>query len=420
MMSYLYENCSTTTCVLLAIALIMLAGFIMTRITKKFRFPNVTVYILAGILIGPHVLNMVPQDMVLHMDFMSDVALTCIAFGVGQFFKKEVLKKTSGGVIVVTVLESLMAGVVVTLAMRYLVGQNWNVSLILGAIATATAPASTMMTIKQYKAKGDFVSLLLQVVALDDAVCLLVFSVAVAVVGAVNAGGISVQYVVMPIVWNVLSVAVGAGLGWLLSKLITEKRTNDNRLILTIGLLLALAGLCSIVDCSPLLACMVMSAVYINCTNDDYLYKILDRFTPPILSMFFVISGMNLDVTLLGAVGIVGVVYFIVRILGKMTGAYLGCRIAKTDSTISKNLGFALIPQAGVAIGLSILTRRIIPGPESDLVMTIILSSGVLYELIGPAAAKFALIRAGAMGKEPPHQHHHREKTSEDQTMTNV
>ena len=144
MMSYLYENCSTTTCVLLAIALILLAGFIMTRITKKLRLPNVTGYILAGILIGPHVLNMVPQDMVLHMDFMSDVALTCIAFGVGQFFKKEVLKKTSGGVIVVTVLESLMAGVVVTLAMRYLVGQNWNVSLILGAIATATAPASTM------------------------------------------------------------------------------------------------------------------------------------------------------------------------------------------------------------------------------------------------------------------------------------
>ncbi len=399
-MEKLYQTCDTTTCVLLAIALILLSGFLMTRLTKQLRLPNVTGYILAGILIGPCVGKLVPEELVIHMDFISDIALACIAFGVGQFFKRESLQRSKGSVIVITIFEAVIAGILVCLAMHYLAGQEWGISIILGAIATATAPASTMMTIKQYGADGNFVSTLLQVVALDDAVCLLVFSFAVAFATMLFTGQISITYVVMPLVWNVIACIAGVCFGCLLSKLITPKRTNENRLILTFSLLLALAGLCSIVDCSPLLACMIMSAVYINRTGDDCLYKILDRFTPPIMSMFFVISGMNLNVGMLKTVGVVGVIYFITRIVGKMAGAAIGCQLTGATKNIRNNLGLTLIPQAGVAIGLAVLSRRIIPGEEANLVMTIILSSSVLYELIGPACAKIGLIRGGAIPQE--------------------
>ena len=389
------SSLDANTAILLYLAVILVSGFLATRVTKLLHLPNVSGYIIAGILIGPNVLRIIPADTAAGMSFVSDIALAFIAFGVGKFFKKSVIMQTGVGIIVITVLEALVAGILVMLSMHFFFDLSWNFSMLLGAIATATAPASTMMTIKQFKAKGDFVNTLLQVVALDDVVCLLAFSVASSVVVANERGGFSVHDILLPIVYNIAAIAVGAFCGFLLSRILTPARSKDNRLILVIAMLLGISAACSYVDISPLLSCMVLSAVYINLTKDKKLYKQVDGFTPPIMSTFFIVSGMNLDITVLETVGVIGVTYFLVRILGKYLGAYFGCMIAGSEKRIRNLLGFALIPQAGVAIGLAVLGKRILGGETGNLLMTIILASSVLYELIGPACAKFALVRSG-------------------------
>ncbi len=389
-----------TTIVLLSLSAILLAGFILTRLTKLAKLPNVTGYIIAGVVIGPHALNLIPDSLIQNMGFISDIALAFIAFGVGRFFRKEVFKETGLGVITIALFESLLAGILVTLSMYVIFGLSWDFCLLLGAIATATAPASTMVTIRQYHARGNFVNILLQVVAFDDAVCLLVFSIAIAIVNAkVSPSAIDV---ILPLIYNTGALIVGFVSGAILSRLMTPQRSEDNRLILTVSLLLGIAGLCAAVDISPLLSCMLFGTTYINMTEDKELYKQLERFTPPILSIFFVVSGMSLDITSFNTLGIIGVTYFIVRIAGKYVGAYLGCLAADTSASVRNYLGLALIPQAGVAIGLAFLGKRVLPVYEGNMLLTIILSSSVLYELVGPVSAKVALVFSDSIQKPVP------------------
>ncbi len=396
-MGHYLEGLNTNTTVLIGLSIILLAGFLFTRLTKKVQLPNVSGYIVAGILIGPHCLRLIPQQLVDHMNFVSDIALAFIAFGVGRFFKKETLRDAGLSVIVITLFESLIAGLLVTVLMLLIFRMNLPMALLLGAIATATAPASTMMTINQYHARGEFVNTLLQVVALDDVVCLLVFSIVAAVVTAMEYGTLSVSSIALPILYNLGFMALGAFFGLLLHRLLWPHRSTDNRLIITVALLLGLSGLCTIFDVSPLLSCMVLGAVYRNKAHDKELFRQLNVFTPPIMLMFFVVSGMNLDVTMLASFGLVGLGYFLIRIAGKYLGAYLGCLTVKSSPSIRRYLGVALIPQAGVAIGLAYLAQRILPDEIGGLLMTIILASSVLYELIGPACAKSALFLSGAI-----------------------
>ena len=399
-MGNLLNHLNNTTIVLLSLSVILLAGFLLTRITKLVKLPNVTGYIIAGVLIGPYVLNLIPHKMVADIGFISDIALAFIAFGVCRFFKKEAFQETGFRVIVITLLESLLAGIFVTFFVHYVFHLSWSFCLLLGAIATATAPASTMVTIRQYHARGNFVNTLLQVVAFDDAVCLIAFSLVSAFVNASDGANISASEIVMPLIYNISALAIGFISGAILSKLMTPKRSGDNRLILTISLLLGIAGLCAALDISPLLSCMLFGTTYINMTKDKELYKQVERFTPPILSIFFVVSGMSLDISSFSTLGVIGVSYFIIRIAGKYLGAYLGCIIAKTTKEVRNYLGLALIPQAGVAIGLAFLGKRILPENMGNMLLTIILSSSVLYELIGPACAKVALIYSGSIKKD--------------------
>jgi len=399
-MGNFFIHLNDTTVILLSLSIMLFAGFLLTRITKLAKLPNVTGYIISGILIGPYVLNLIPREMVDNMGFISDIALAFIAFGVGRFFKKENFQETGFGIIMITLLESLLAGVIVTVAIHFIFKLNWDFCLLLGAIATATAPASTMVTIRQYHARGNFVNTLLQVVALDDAVCLIAFSVALAFVNADIGAGVATSEIILPIIYNIGALVIGFVSGAILSKLMTPKRSEDNRLILTISLLLGIAGLCAALDISPLLSCMLFGTTYINMTKDKELYKQVERFTPPILSIFFVVSGMNLDISSFDTLGIIGISYFIIRVMGKYLGAYLGCMIAKTTKEVRNYLGLALIPQAGVAIGLAFLGRRILADTMGDMLLTIILSSSVLYELIGPVSAKIALLRSGAIKTE--------------------
>lgn len=399
-MGVFYNQMDESTQVLCVLAIILFAGFIVTRLTKRLHLPNVSGYIIAGVLIGPCCLRLVPQDILSHMGFMSDIALAFIAFGVGKFFKKEVIMEAGVKIIVITVFEALAAGILVTVSMRLLFQMDWNFALLLGAIATATAPASTMMTIHQYHAKGDFVNTLLQVVALDDVVCLLTFSVVVAIVNARTAGRISVTDVVLPIVTNAGGILLGFLCGILLSRLLTPNRSKDNRLILAVAMLLGISGVCAFFGLSPLLSCMIFGATYMNITDDRKLFKQVNRFTPPVMSMFFIISGMNLDLGAIQTAGIIGVSYFAIRIVGKYAGVYAGCILTSMPQHIKKYMGLALIPQAGVAIGLAFLGQRMLPDPMGSLLLTIILSSSVLYELVGPACAKMSFFLSGAINKE--------------------
>lgn len=396
-MHELFENLNETTAILFSLSIILLSGFLLTRITKLLKLPYVTGYIIAGVIIGPHVLNLIPAEILENMSFVGDIALAFIAFGVGKFFRKKKFKKTGVNVIFITLAESLLAGILVTFLIRLIFGLDWDFCILLGAIATATAPASTMVTIRQYRARGNFVNTLLQVVALDDAVCLLVFSVAIAIVNADTLGTISFTEVMLPIIYNIAALGLGFAFGAILSKLMSPARSEDNRLILTIALLFGLAGLCAAFDISPLLSCMVFGMTYINMTKDKALYKQINKFSPPILSIFFILSGMSLDLGSFTSLGVIGIAYFFIRIFGKYGGAWVSCHIAGTDKKTRDWLGFALVPQAGVAIGLAFMGKRVLPALEGNMLLTIILSSSVLYELIGPASAKLALIKSGAI-----------------------
>lgn len=393
---------SSVASVVISIAFMLFFGFAMTRITKLLKLPNVTAYIITGILLGPFCLNIVPSIVTDGMEFLADIALAFIAFSTGEFFKFETLKKNGAKVVIITILESVLASILIFCLTYFILGLDLAFSLVLAALASATAPASTVMTIRQTGAKGDFVDTLLQVVALDDVVGLILYSVAISIALAIapGAGAFSIRNIMIPIATNIVVLLAGALFGVVMKLLMPQKRSTDNRLIILISLLFAFCGICALLDVSPLLGCMSMGMIYINITNDDKLFKQLNYFSPPILLLFFVRSGIcfKLDalVNTSSAVGsvpllTVGVLYFIVRIIGKYLGAYLGCLVTKKDSKVRNYLGLALIPQAGVAIGLAALGARTLGGEIGNALQTIILASSVLYELIGPGCAKLAL-----------------------------
>ena len=337
-LSQFIAGLSPVSAIILAVALMLFSGFLMTRLTKLLRLPNVTAYILAGILIGPYVLDLVPQSIIDGTDFLSDIALAFIAFSTGEFFKLSTLKKNGLAVVWVTVLEAVLASVFVFILTFFVLRLDLAFSIVLAALASATAPASTMMTIRQTGAKGDFVDTLLQVVALDDVVGLVLYSVAISVALASVAGGsgFSLRTLSQPVILNLLVLALGGVFGLFMKLLMPQKRSTDNKLIISIALLFSI--LRRVYAARPLAAARLHDAWVRSTrisTEDDKLFKQLNYFSPPILLLFFVRSGMSFR---LGRAGlrlrtrrnvpllVIGVGYFFVRILGKYAGAWLGCR----------------------------------------------------------------------------------------------
>ena len=387
---------------ILTVALMLLFGFGLTRITKRFKLPNVTAYILTGILIGPYFLNLVPDFVAEKTEFLPNIALAFIAFSTGQFFRLNALRGNGMKVLIITVFEACVASVFVFIAAYYILKMDLAFSAVLAALASATAPASTMMTIRQTGAHGDFVNTLLQVVALDDVVGLLAYSIAISIALASSAStgaAFEIKNIILPILINFASIIIGAILGFFMKVLLPPNRSTDNRLIISIAFLFGFCGICEMLGVSPLLGCMFMSTVYINITDDDKLFKQLNYFSPPILLLFFVRSGVCFELGALtgsnnqGGTSLLtlGVIYFIVRIMGKYAGAFLGCFITKKNKLVRNYLGLALIPQAGVAIGLAELGARTLGGATGSALRTVILASSVLYELVGPALAKLSL-----------------------------
>ena len=405
---YLHQG-SPASVAVMTVALMLMFGFALTRITKLLKLPNVTAYIITGILIGPYCLNLVPEAITSSTVFLPNIALAFIAFSTGQFFRLNALRGNGMKVLIITVLEACVASVFVFIAAYWVLGMDLAFSAVIAALASATAPASTMMTIRQTGAHGDFVNTLLQVVALDDVVGLIAYSVAISAALALSASGSGVDFknVALPILMNFASVIIGALMGVLMKILLTH-RSTDNRLIVSVAILFGFCGICEMLGVSPLLGCMLMSTVYINITDDDKLFKQLNYFSPPILLLFFVRSGVCFELGALtggnsqGGTSLLtlGIVYFIVRIAGKYAGAFAGCMITGKSKLVRNYLGLALVPQAGVAIGLAELGARTLGGTAGSSLHTVILASSVLYELIGPACAKISLVLSHSCDKD--------------------
>lgn len=412
---YLKHNIGQVAQILISLCVMMLAGFLVTRITKRLKLPNVTGFIIAGVLIGPSAIGLVPENIVGGMGFISDIAMTFIAFAVGKFFTTQVLKKDGGKVFKITLFEVFITAFLMVGALKLIFNLEWSVTIILAILSIATAPASIMMIINQYKAKGPYVETMLQVIAYGNVICLFLFGIFSSLVNATTIGAIGALDIILPIVYNLGSMVLGFVFGIILGKLLAvPTRSADNRLILLVAMLLALAGVCAVFNISAHIACMVFGATYINYTQDKNLYNELNTFTPPIMSLFFVLGGMNLNLKSLSVVGLVGVVYTLVRIAGKFLGTFVGSSVAKAPPVYKKYLGLSLVPQAGVAVGLAFLAERILPAGLGSTVMTIILASSVLYEIIGPACAKASLVLSGAIGKNQDNG----EEESQDNTQT--
>ena len=401
------NNTSPVSVVVISVSIMLFCGFLATRFTKMLRLPNVTAYILTGVILGPCCCNAIPHGIIVGTEFISDIALAFIAFSVGEFFRLDTLRKNGSAIVVITILEALAASAVVFIVTYFLLRLSLPFSIVLAALAYATAPASTIMTIRQTHAKGELVETLLQVVALDDVVALLAFSISLSIaLASLNGGQADLrQTIALPLLRNAAVLLLGALAGGLLHLLMRHKYSTDNRLIIALATLFAFCGVCALAGVSPLLGCMSMGMAYINLAQDDNIFKQLNYFSPPILLLFFVRSGISFRLDTLwhtsGSLGstplvVVGVLYFFARIFGKYSGAYLGSLLTHRPQEVRNYLGLALIPQAGVAIGLADLCLRLIGGETGTHLQTIILSSSILYELVGPGCAKLALYLSGS------------------------
>ncbi len=384
--------------ILIILGGILILGFFITKLTRKIKLPDVTGYIVLGFLINLIIKDSYINEFVDDSSFISDIALSFIAFGTGKFFLFKEIKKDLKPTLIITIFEATLAGLFIFILMYFGFRMSLAFSLILAAIATSTAPASTLMTIKQYDAKGDFVKTLLQVVALDDIICLVFYSICICVASNLENSSLNISLILKPIFFNLLFMALGVAFGFIL-KLLMKKITKEKKLILISGVLILSCGVCNYLDISPMLFSMILGITYRNVAKDEEIFDIIDGFTPPILCFFFVRSGLSLNIESLKLVGVIGVCYFIVRIIGKYIGALFGSLVTRRPSETTKYLGLALIPQAGVSIGLAFMGQRILNQEMGNMLLTIILASSILYELVGPPFAKLSLFLSGSIKK---------------------
>lgn len=383
----------------LGIALVL--ALLSSKLIKKLHLPNVTGYLIMGLLAGPYVLKLIPLEAVESFKVIPEIALGFIAFSIGAEFKLKYLKKVGKSPVVIAVLEALVAVILVDLALL-LTGHSLEFSLLLGSIAAATAPAATLMVVRQYKAKGPLTDTLLPVVAIDDAVALMVFGISVAIVKTLGSTqDVSIiASMLAPLVEIVGALVVGGLLGVGLSFLAKWFTGRGNRLSVAIGMIALNIGLSQMFGLSELLSCMAMSAVFVNLSkHSGAVFEQVDRFTPPVFMLFFFLSGADLNVAILPSVGVVGLIYLFVRVIGKVSGAALGAKLSGADPVVQKYLGYTLIPQAGVAIGLASVAMTISP-VYGQQIKIIILAGTVIYELVGPVATKLALMKAGEIKSE--------------------
>ena len=387
-------------------AIAMIAGLLATRAAKKAHLPNVTGYLVAGLLIGPFVFKLIPSDSLEGLSLLSTIALGFIAFSIGGEFKLSNIRAVGKSAIIITFTQAFGAVVLVDLAL-WAFGFDVPLAITLGAIATATAPAATLMVVRQYKAKGPLTNTLLPVVAMDDAIGLMVFSISLAIAKALSSGQAvtSQTMLIEPLVEIGLSLLVGAGIGFLSSLAMRFFHSKGNKLSISIASVLLGVALAKSYHLSDLLLCMAIGATMVNLREDSTeLMGLAEAWTPPLFMLFFVISGAELNIAVLPSVGVLGLIYILVRSLGKCLGASIGARIVKAPKAIQKYLGITLLPQAGVAIGMAQLVTTALP-KYGATIQAVVLCATLIYELFGPVATKIALTRAGEITVEPKKSH---------------
>lgn len=384
------------TNVLLALSIAMAMGLLMSRFIKLIHLPDVTGYLIAGLLVGPYVLGVMTPELNNSLAIVSNVALGFIAYSIGSEFKISYLKEIGIKPIVITIFEGCVASLLVFLTL-FLTGQDMPLCLALGAIAAATAPAATLMVVRQYKANGPVTKMLLPVVAMDDALGLMLYAIMMAVARTlVDGSALSVMtLLVEPLLQIIFSLGLGVALGFLLTLVIPFFHSRGKKLALSIMMVFCAVGLSEVLDLSSLLVCMMVGATMINLSHQsDSMLEQVDRFTPPLFLLFFVLSGANLNLSVLPTVGVVGVCYVLARAAGKVLGATIGAITQRCDKNIIRYLGFTLIPQAGVAIGMARMSMTALP-EYADIINAVVLSGTLIYELCGPVITKIALTKAG-------------------------
>lgn len=387
--------------VLFYLAILFFAGVVFSKLVRLVHLPDVTGYLIGGLIVGPAILGLVPSDIVNEMSLVSDMALGFIAFSIGGEFKFSYFKRVGATPIIIAIFESYIA-VALVLAGLLAIGQPLPFSLVLSAIAAATAPAATIMVIKQYKAKGPVTETLLSVVAIDDATALIAFGVAVALARTLTSGqSVSVaQAIFKPLLEVVISLVGGIAFGTLYTFLLRFFKAPSNRLALTIGFIFMASAVASALNVSSLLMCMALGATFANLSpNCDELFASCEHLTGPLFMLFFVVSGADLDISLLPSIGLIGIVYIVLRPLGKWLGAWMGGKLSHAPEKVCKYLGPTLLPQAGVAIGLTFLAQQVVP-EYADVIRAIILSGTLIYELLGPVLTKVTLVKAGEIELE--------------------
>lgn len=421
---------------LLPVGIALFVGLMMTRLFKlmHLRFPDVTAFLLAGLVVGPYCLGKLgvkgvgfikPED-IEHIRVISNVALGFIAFDIGNEFRLSQLKTFGKTALVVGVVQSVFATLVVDvvlIALYKVLGPDklpLPVAITLGAIASATAPAATLMVVRQYKAKGPLTDLLLPIVALDDAVGLVIFAVSLGVAQAFNGGTLTITSVAIdPFIEIISSLVLGTFMGLILTGLEKLFFSNSNRLSMTIAFVMLTITLSNLkiqfteelmVTFSPLLVCMMLGTIF--CNFSEYSPDIMEhteQWAGPLFAAFFVISGAELDLGVLRypSIIIIGLVYILARSLGKYYGARASCKAMKCDENVTKYLGITLLPQAGVALGM-VVTAESLGGEMSSMIRNIILFSVLVYEIVGPMLTKMALIKAGEVAPAPSEKENRR------------
>ena len=411
---------------LLSVSIAVLAGLLMTRAFKPFKLPSVTAYLIAGVLIGPYFLGslhinglgFVSEEAVSHLSLISEVALAFIAFSIGSEFRLEELKKTGRQALVIGIFQALVATLFVDLALlvvHFIMPDKLSVAQVitLGAIATATAPAATLMVVRQYKANGPLTKLLLPIVALDDPVGLIVFAVSFGIAKALVSGSADlISIIVNPLLEIVASLALGALMGWILTQFEKMFNSNTNRLNMTIALVFLSASLSMMdfhvgpfhISFSSLLVCMMLGTIFCNiCPLSEDIMERSDKWSSPMLALFFVISGAELQLSVFqdSAIVFIGIVYILFRCLGKYFGTVFSAKATKCEPQICKYLGITLFPQAGVALGMCATAMQL--GEQGSLIRNITLFAVLIYELVGPLMTKNALMKAGEIAPMPEH-----------------
>ena len=404
---------------LLSVSIALLAGLLMTRLFKPLKLPSVTAYLIAGVLIGPfclgalgiHGLGFNSSADLETLALISEVALGFIAFSIGNEFRLEDLKKTGKQALIIGIFQALVATLFVDLALLgvYLIMPDKLTAaqaITLGAIATATAPAATLMVVRQFKAHGPLTKLLLPIVALDDAIGLIVFAVSFGIAKTMVSGQMDlISIIINPLIEITLSLVLGALMGWVLTQLEKLFNSNTNRLNLTIGVVFLTASLSMLefhigavhISFSSLLTCMMLGTVFCNiCSLSHDLMAASDKWTSPLFAIFFVISGAELELSVFAdwAIVVIGIVYIIFRSLGKYLGTLGSAKATKCSPEICKYLGITLLPQAGVALGMCTIAAAQCP-EQGGLIRNITLFAVLIYELFGPMFTKMALTAAG-------------------------